>query len=602
MTGFHAERLLARTFFRRLFESDLMPSGMPQIQLVIWGIAVLAGPGYLRSFLAAVEYERLMRFAPAAIPETIRADALFFITFGMLGLGFVALIVWEGVFPDRRDARALGVLPLRPGTLVVGRLAAVSAVACLFCLGVNLPPAVIHGISVSAYEPHAGPLRSTAAHLVATSLANLSMFFAVVGTQGLLLAFCGRHLARRLALALQVLLVIGLVQMFVLLPFLSAAVSRAFRGEGAPWVLLLPSAWFLALYEWMGGSVRMYPGTYPWIAATATTIVIGGTVVLLTAGHRRLVRLALESPESHAATGWTLLSPVWRLGETLAPRLLRHPVRRAVAGFTLRTVVRSRTHMMLVMTYLGIGAALALTTVLPLLAARGLAAAENPTVPWLSVPLILSFFGLCGMRMVMAVPVDVKANWAFRLQLRDDDLVEAVRGARMALLAGIVLPVTAAAALAATALWGLHAGAVIGLMTGALGMLLTDVLIIGLRKVPFTCTYLPGRSRARTLWPVYLIALSVYAFGGASVELAALTRPHLVVQIVVAAAVTCAGLAYLRWRDLQPPTEVRYEEQDPDGMFEGFGLSEGLAARGHTPLEGSPPTTRNESRRQPATR
>ena len=37
--------LLARTFFSRFFESDLMPSGLPQVQLMIWSLALLAGPG-----------------------------------------------------------------------------------------------------------------------------------------------------------------------------------------------------------------------------------------------------------------------------------------------------------------------------------------------------------------------------------------------------------------------------------------------------------------------------------------------------------------------------------------------------------------------------
>ena len=40
----HQTRLLARAFFSRLFESDLMPDGLPQVQLVIWGMLLAATP------------------------------------------------------------------------------------------------------------------------------------------------------------------------------------------------------------------------------------------------------------------------------------------------------------------------------------------------------------------------------------------------------------------------------------------------------------------------------------------------------------------------------------------------------------------------------
>ena len=41
--------LLRRAFFNRLFESDLMPDGLPQVQLMIWGAILAATPttGYL---------------------------------------------------------------------------------------------------------------------------------------------------------------------------------------------------------------------------------------------------------------------------------------------------------------------------------------------------------------------------------------------------------------------------------------------------------------------------------------------------------------------------------------------------------------------------
>ena len=75
------------------------------------------------------------------------------------------------VFPDRRDARILDVLPISTRTHVVGRLAGLGAFAALFSLGINLPSAVAYGLVLFVYEAAAGPVRIIAAHLIATAMA-----------------------------------------------------------------------------------------------------------------------------------------------------------------------------------------------------------------------------------------------------------------------------------------------------------------------------------------------------------------------------------------------------------------------------------------------
>jgi len=52
-------RLLARTFFVRLFESDLMPPGLPQVQLVIWSVVLVATPTLTLPGMFAQKYTAL---------------------------------------------------------------------------------------------------------------------------------------------------------------------------------------------------------------------------------------------------------------------------------------------------------------------------------------------------------------------------------------------------------------------------------------------------------------------------------------------------------------------------------------------------------------
>ena len=141
---------------------------------------MLAAPGFIFSFELHAEYAALWRVAPASIPDAILDDQLLFVTYSMMAVGLVALIVWEGVFPDRRDVRILGVLPVSTRAHVIGRLAALAGVACLFCAGANMMSALVYGMVVWVYGSATGWLRAGGAHLIACGAAGLSVFFGLI--------------------------------------------------------------------------------------------------------------------------------------------------------------------------------------------------------------------------------------------------------------------------------------------------------------------------------------------------------------------------------------------------------------------------------------
>jgi hypothetical protein len=569
------ERLLARAFFSRLFESELMPPGFPQVQLVIWSIAMLAAPGFMMAFRFERHYARLSITFPGRIPDAILDDELLFVTYSMLALGLVALVAWEGVFPDRRDVRTLGVLPLPTRTHVIGRLGALAALAGLFSLGANVVSAVVYGTVLWAYGAAVSLPRGVGAVFVATALAGLCVFFTLITAQGLLLAVFGRRAAERLALALQGVFVVVLLQAFMFVPYLGSVMRAGFHAREQTRASFLAPGWFVALLDVLAGTPAPVPAGFGVAAVSATLAAIILATALLAGSYRRLERMALETPDGRASgrSGF-----VWRLSARWAQRLAAHPVQSAVTGFTLRTLTRSRTHLILLAMYVGIGVALVLSTLIPVIVARGSAVLWTPNAAMLSAPLILNFFILCGQRVLLAVPTDIRANWVLRLYAPDEQIYEAIRGVRIALLLTAVAPIALAAGVAGLALWGVRIAALHAIFTAAAGLLLVDLLLIGLRKIPFTCTYHPGRSRARTLWPLYIGAFSMYAFGLARLEAIAMDAPLVFVATLLVIAGVDRALARLRRYDLQAPPGLTYAEEDPDALFMGFRLSEGLAA------------------------
>ena len=111
-----------------------------------------------------------------------------------------------------------------------------------------------------------------------------------------------------------------------------------------------------------------------------------------------------------------------------------------------------------------------------------------------------------------------------------------------------------------------------------LGWLLAELLVVGLCKIPFTCTYLPGRSEVKTMWPLYVTAFTTFSYSMAGLELQMLRQPRLLAWFAVVVAGGALTTRALRRLWLKSEPGLRFEEDDPTALFDGFHLSEGVAA------------------------
>jgi hypothetical protein len=565
-------RPLVRLFLGRFFESELMPPGVAQAQVVIWTLALLAAPPYLVSMSFAFKYGRV---AADRLPAAMLSDQLLFITYAMMALGLVALVVWESVFPDRRDVRVLGVLPIDGRSQVLARVLALALVAGLYAVAVNLPGAVVFGITLWRYEVAADPVRGVGAHLLATMAGGLFTFFTLVVLQGLVLALAGRGLARRLALLLQALFVVVVLQALLFVPWLAGRVQAAFDG-GPSAMAAFPPAWYLALYDIAAGAARPVPSLAAVVALGATAVAGAGAAALVAGSHRRLVRLALETPPGLASPRADAVRRlIARAGRVLSP----DPVARAVAGFVARTILRSRTHLTLLATCVGIAAALALAGLVPLVVRFGAAAFDRPRPALLSVPLVFFFVLLGGLRLLLALPTELRASWVFKASAPADRLLSVVAGVRTVGLVGCIAPVVAVSALAALPLWGLRTAALHAAYSVTAGLALLEIVLFGVQWMPYTREY-RMQVRSRMAWPVVVLAFSAYAYTLARLESDLLVRPRGLLVAVVVGLGLSALLNRIRAYVLAGPPGLTFEADDPEALFGGFGLSEGLAATG----------------------
>ena len=564
MTGeYRQTRLLARSFFSRLFESDLMPAGIRQEQIVIAVIAFLGGPALM---LPLFQLKKYVGGAPAdAMRIMMAGDRTLAILLSMTATAFISLVIWENLFPDRRDSRILGVLPIRNRSFVVARLLAIVTLFTLLCLVTTAISAVAFGILSSMAGFREGFLRGAAGHFIAVAGAQGFTFFGIVTIQCALLSLAGPTAAHRLAVALQMVIIIAVLQMPLALPP-GAAYGLDETGRpvwaGMASTRLLPPMWFLTWYESLAGAPHAGTAEMVRVAVLLSALTPVLALALYAASYRRLTRLAVEGrPTSNSARRANTVIIVDRLSGLFG----RTPEGAAVCAFTLRTLTRSRPHRMILAVWFGAAVALSVSAALPFVLRNGWSVLDRPREAFLVGPFIAAALVQTGMRSLFAIPVDIRANWAIRLR-EPARLSQLLGGAAAALvLCGVVPPAVLAFATGAW-LWGAGVGVMHAAYSAVMALILVQVLMRGLDKVPFTCTYSPGTAKIGTFWPLYLTLFSMFTYTAASIEAALLPRLGPFALTLLVLALVAAGLWRLRLRGARELNGLCFEAE-PDGAL-----------------------------------
>jgi hypothetical protein len=285
-------------------------------------------------------------------------------------------------------------------------------------------------------------------------------------------------------------------------------------------------------------------------------------------GYARHLHSSLESkedsdrPPSWLARKWAAAVNRW---------LLRDPRERASFHFVWQTVMRNPMHRLFVSAYVGVGTAVVVEALATLLIGTEHHTSRDITVALYSLPLVLSFFLLSGLRVVFTVPAELRANWTFQLA-EDDRRTLLLAGTRKFVLTMGIAPLFLAVFGVFTLLWGWGAATVQVLYGASLSWMLMEALFWNFAKVPFTCTYQPGKLNFPVIGLLYLGAFSIYAYAMASFEYWLLEQPWRMVVYLVLAASALVAWFVCRHRYLEAGLRLLFDDQpDPEVRTLGIG-------------------------------
>jgi|HubBroStandDraft_6_1064221.scaffolds.fasta_scaffold02255_14 hypothetical protein len=558
---------LLRVFLGRIFhgggESDSEGLGLGIGVILI----VLAMPGILASLLMFEEYSSLIRFFHgigvfdpfiATIP-----DEYFFIVLSMTVTGAAALWRWDAIFLDRRDYANLVPLPIRLRTIFLVNFSAIVALAAILTFIVSAASMVLFPVAVVGSQPSLEVfVRFAVGHAAAVFLASIFTFSAIFALSGTLMAmfpasmFRSTSLLARFATAIYILAI--LASNFAVRPFL-VETSLAIKNR----VAMLPPVWFLGISQtvWGNGSDPFYSSmTTKALTSLAYASLIG--IIAYTVSFRSSF---MQIPETADA------GPVPRVRLKFLPltilhaTFLRTPSQSACYDFVVKTLLRTDSHLQIVLAFGGLGLVAAATSVSALKSPQLILAGPYASVEFLSVPFILSYCTILGIRWAFEIPTELRANWIFRLWLSPDN--QQARPIARRVLHAATLPWLVPIVFAVTIIFFGFTSALLHTAILMLSnVLLIEILLVKYRKIPFICSCPTFESHSGVVLVTYLFGFLLFADYIPELEYWCLVEPVRAVCFIPLYGIVLGGVYAYRKQMLEMDKQLIFEDPPSSGF------------------------------------
>ncbi len=572
-----AFRLMTRLFIRRLIDNDLISPHADRHDSLALAYAMVLSLGVFVTFLLSIPYLAAIVQLPGFAALSALSDRFLFIAASMSISALAAVMGWDALALETRDADILGPLPIAPAAIARAKLAATVAFGAFLTVALNAVPSVLypafltlnmrgtHGLTILALM---------AAHATAVTMAGMFGFFSILVVRSMLALLIGERPFRRASSAVQSALVVSMVTALLLALAVRSSDVRAWVDGGAGRPLpVRPVLWYLGANETLAGHLvaetlvvlppllssaaiptvpdelarTRYRALVPRLAALARCAWISFALVAALAlstflwSNRRLPDRSVGVPAA---------SRIRALSRRIAERHTQgDPEAQAGFFFALQTLTRSAPHR----TVLAIAVAVGLTHALIVVAqsSRSIEVGPPPAGVY-GVAVMLELLLLGGVLYAVNVPAAPAANWTIRMAWRGDErryLAGVKRAAMILVVAMLALLLPLHLALLGIAVTIGHS-----LLSLLFAMAACDLLFLSYRKLPFACSYVPP-DNPKLLWPAAVIGLVLVTYGFGNAEQWALqtsARALGLTAVLIAMAVLARAADRARRRDRCP--------------------------------------------------
>lgn len=537
-------RVLYRVFLLRVVDLELLSADGDTTKLLGQFAALLSGVSFLFCLPLLINgggwHER----------DLWMMEHLFIKT-SMLVVGLFSVLSWESIFPDKRDVLVLAPLPVDIPAIFIAKLAAlacalgVSIVSLNAFTGLLWPALFLSGAAASV-------IRAYCAYWITMVAASAFMFFSVLTLQGIASQVLPRQLYLRASALLQVSTFCLFLGVFFIEP--TSVTANILLDPRIHW---LPTFWFFGLFQQINGHSASANPVFAALASRALMALmvsmLGATATLLFS-YLHTMRKIVESPD---------IMPGMR--GMKFQKFPAHSLSGAITQFCLRTLLRSRHHRVILSFYFGVGLAVVLAYVNIFFIAEGASRGSlslSTGAPFLEASVLMMCVAIGGIRVVSSMPIVLRANWIFRITEFHSPAAYLASVRRAFCVLGMA-PVWLGSSVLFFTIWPWRLALEHLLVLGFLGMILVEICLFGFQRIPFTCSYSPGKGNLQyVFWACAFLLLPLIS-AAVRVEMQVLNHP-----LGYGAIITILGLILVGTRGrtqavCRPVERMQFDEVDP---------------------------------------
>ena len=547
------EVVLTHHFFTSLFDFGILSDeGSESLKRVLLGVLALAiAGGLLLARVFMQKYGILAEAPPEAYLREVIADHAFLMALPMWIVAGAMSLVGHSLFPDETDFRILMAEPLSRSVVFAAKLAALLLFGGLFVAGTHLGLLPLAALTLTGAGRTGSVVLAGVAFAASSLAASLFAAIGIVAIHGVLVLLASRSRLLAFSGAVRSVVIGGLLLALPLVTRLPAA-GGAFEAN-AWWLAWAPPAWFAGLERWLLGDT-----TRGMLAAQAMAATVGAIAIAVFAYvrlYRRFDRVTFQSAGPARSHGRDPSIARWCRGA---------PVRGAVGRFVSLTIQRSVLHQGVVVGLLAGAGGLVLNSLLSANWRVGGPADQALVWTLLWVPMTMVFLSVPAIRLALSVPLDLRANWVFRMAEDVDGRAEvADASVRAVLVLAVALPI---ALLAPLQWWVLGDDCLaVLLVEAAIGWLLVELLMADWHRVPFTCSYIPGKGFVPQMCVKAFASYVVFTFA-TGLMLRASLRHHAVALVLASGFSVAAGALHMRRARHARQTSLLFDDQMPSDV------------------------------------
>jgi len=490
----------------------------------------------------------------------------FFIGFFMILIGFISSLELKTLFPDSLDLSNLSPLPIDFKTLFLAKLSSLFILVGIFSLSTNLFASIIFPLYLTSTKNVSFffLIRYFLSHIISTFLANLFVCLLFAFLFGLFMLSIPSSYFKRFSVRIQSALLIFSLLSLALFPKIFSSIQTLKEGKSI-YSYIFPPLWFTGLYEFLIGRNDPFFKVLAKISIfSSLSLLFLFLLISLFSFKNKFLKMSEVKKEIEGISKRESV-----LTELFNRLFLPKEQERAIFYFFKYTIKRSPLHRIYQSAFSAVGISLSLLILFPNFS--DLKSFFTINKPLLSLPLILVFLKLIGLRFILTIPYNLESNWIFKLTEGKEKILY-ISGLKKGIIFLSLLPLFIFLFFLYLPLWG-GKYALLHILYGfTISFLLMEFLFLSFRKIPFACSFSPEKLNLKNYWIIYILAFISFVYTFTFIEYFFLKRPFIFVYFFILSCLIYGEIQIWQRKKFLKGIEFIYDEE-PESVMTTLNLN-----------------------------